>query len=155
VLCDDRPELDQLLHRSYFGGDGAAELVACVGSESTEGAESRAYEAFARGDAAGVLGAVEQSRAPSAYLRYLSGGARWQQRQLRAAMAEYDAALGLRPSTDLAATIQAQRQALQQELAPALAADEAARHSVLWAAVAAAALIAAFLVLLARLRRSQ
>lgn len=92
LLGDDRPVLDQLLHRSYVATEDPGEAMQCTGKIDPAGAELAAYEARKAADWLGVLRAVGESRAPTAYLRELAGDARWTLRQLQAAAAEYTAA---------------------------------------------------------------
>lgn len=95
LLVDDRPKLDRLLLDSYVAVVDAGELLACSGSEDPVGAESAAFAARSRRDWAGVLAAVRSSRQQTAYLREQAGDARWGQRQLRAAIQEYEVARSL------------------------------------------------------------
>ncbi|MEC7584533.1 MAG: fused MFS/spermidine synthase [Planctomycetota bacterium] len=139
VLVDDRPELDLLLHQSYFDVDDDAQPVSMAGPDSAASAEGVAYTALAAGNPAEALAAAQQSREPTAYLRYLAGSARWSLRQLRGAQAEYRAGLALQPDEKLRASLERQLQGLATELDPRLHAAEVADRNR-WLALLLAAL---------------
>ena len=88
-------------------------------------AEGAAFAALAAGDAAGALAAARRSQAPTAYLRYLCGSARWDRRELHGALAEYEDALRLQPAVELAGKLGQQIAALREDLAPHAAAEAA------------------------------
>ena len=144
VLVDDRPQLDDLLHDSYLRRDDPGEIVACTGRLEPAGAELEAFTAGRARRWTEVLAVVAQSRAPTAYLRELAGDARWSLRQLRAAVAEYAAALEL---ADAAGSDRLRQKlaAARQELAPIAAAERAATQLGWWQ-VAAATLLAGLAV---------
>jgi spermidine synthase len=152
VLADDRPVLDQLLHASYVDRTDPAAPVRCAGELDLAAAELQAFEHRQRAAWEDVLGVVAKSREPSAYLREAAGDARWGLRQLRAAVAEYEAGLLLGPTADAAARLRQRLEGAREELAPIAAAEAvAARNSWLALACALGALAAAF----AALRASQ
>jgi len=110
VLVDDRPELDELLMAGYLADDDPGLAVACAGSVPPGAAELDAYAARQRLDWQAVLQHVEASAGATPFLRELAGDARWALRHLRAAGAEYEAALAA--SHDATA-----RQRIEQNLA--------------------------------------
>lgn len=142
-LVDDRPALDALLARSYVHRRDAGAALAPSGTATAEEAELAAFQARQRGDWPEVIAAVTASRAATAYLRELTGDARWAMRELRAALAEYDAALALSPAADAAARLREKRGYVVDELAPvARAEDVASRNGWLQVVACIAAVVA-------------
>lgn len=140
LLHDDRPQLDQLLARSYVERQDAGEMQACRGDLEPAGAEAAAFAAARERDWLGVLAAVASSRAPTAYLREQAGNANWGLRRLRTALAEYDAARGLATEPTAQTRIDGNRAAVAAELVPIVAAERtAARNGWLQFVVVAAA----------------
>jgi len=143
VLVDDRPELDQLLQRSYVRATDDGVPVRIAGDVAPAGAEAEAFAAFSRGDALETLAAARRSRSATPYLRYLCGTARWTLRELHGAAAEYEAAIALGPDPQLAATVRRQLEELEGELQPIAAAEGIARRNGWLAAVCAALMLGA------------
>ena len=127
-LVDDRPALDELLVDSYLAGRSDGAEVVCRGPRDVAAAELAAYEARQVRDWALVLQAVEQSRAPSAYLRELAGDARWALRQLRSAATEYRAAAALAADQGKRDDLLARVATVEQDLEPTLRAEAVATH---------------------------
>ncbi len=141
-LTDDRPVLDQLLFRSYVDVVDDGTPVPIHGPDAPEGAEATAFAAFERHDAAATLSAAQRSRLATPYLRYLCGSARWQQRRLDAAAAEYRAALTLDPAPELAQSLRQLLDNLATEATPVAAAVQVGVRNG-WLAAAAIGLLAA------------
>jgi spermidine synthase len=149
-LHDDRPELDELLNRSYVQRSDRGKVVECQGSMGLVGAEIAANEAARKQAWQDVLKAVATSREPSAYLRELAGDARWSLRELHAAGAEYQAALELKPDAEAGARLRQKAAQLELDRLPQLAAEDAASRNG-WLAVGLGGLAAATFVLLRRI----
>jgi hypothetical protein len=109
VLVDDRPELDELLMAGYLAADDPGDVVVCAGAAPPGAAELDAYAARQRLDWQAVLVHVAASAEATPFLRELAGDARWALRHLRAAVAEYEAALAASPEAVV-------RQRLEQNL---------------------------------------
>lgn len=139
VLTDDRPVLDQLLHRSYLEIHDPRRATAPAGSEDPAGAEVLVHQARTHEDWEGVLRAAATSRQPTGYLHEMSGDARWGLRQLLAARAEYHAASKLATSLEQRQRLEHKLAGLAAELDGATAAAAAATR-LGW--LAAAALLA-------------
>jgi spermidine synthase len=118
VLCDDLPQLDQLLAQSYVAVREVVPIVGCTGNVEPPAAEAAVYRARLVRDWNGVLVAVATSRTATAYLRLQAGDARWALRQLHGAAAEYAAALALQPDPELRGRLQANLAEVQLQLAP-------------------------------------
>lgn len=132
-LVDDQPRLDRLLHRSYVNGSDAAVLVEPRGKHGVVESEQRAHEAATRLDWDGVLVAAAGSDGTSAYLRELSGNARWSLRELRSARREYEAALALSPDAAAEGRIRGNILHLDGEIRSAEAAMAASDRNLLMA----------------------
>ncbi|MGE3174090.1 MAG: fused MFS/spermidine synthase [Planctomycetota bacterium] len=152
-LRDDRPELDELLHRSYVDDRDPRAALAIAGADAAPGAEAAAYAAFAAGDLAGVLDAAGRSREPTPYLRWLCGVTRWRQRQLGAAEAEFEHGLALGPEPALRADLERELEALRAERQPILRAEQAADRNLAISAAAATLVFGAALLLGYRMSR--
>jgi spermidine synthase len=149
-LADDRPELDRLLAASYLEVRDAGGALELVGKSQPAAAELAAYEARQRLDWPGVLAAVGGSAAATSYLRELAGDARWSLRELRAAAAEYDAALQLAEDPATKDRLAGKRQAVAEEAAPVERAEQlAARNG--WLQLAAVSLAACAILALSRI----
>lgn len=118
LLADDAPILDHLLADSYIASADDGALVRCSGGTGVAGAEAAAYRARQDRDWLGVLAAVATSDAPSAFLRELAGDARWSLRQLRTAVAEYEAAIALAPDDGVRAHLTGKRDQAAREAVP-------------------------------------
>lgn len=145
TLEDDRPALDLLLEASYVSASEPAGPLRFTGDESPGWAESKAYEAYARGDFDGVILAASRSREGTAYLCYLAGAAHWSLRRIEAALSATEAGLGLQPSAEMRSQLANQRDALGAELSPILRArGVASRNGWLVAAFCLVALLASW-----------
>jgi hypothetical protein len=131
-LVDDRPELDELLHRSYVLVDDPAALVPCVGDVDPAGAEAATYAAAMAGRHQEVLRLVATSRDATAWLRETAGDARWSLRHLHSARLEYDAARALADDPDRRARIERKSVEVATELVPIELAAASARRSAAW-----------------------
>ncbi|MEC9047588.1 MAG: fused MFS/spermidine synthase [Planctomycetota bacterium] len=129
VLFDDKPALDELLLDSYLAVNEEAHAVEAIGSRLLADAEQLAYEANRRGDWAGAVRALEESREESAFLRLQAGDARWSARQLGSAAQEYAAGLRLEAGGELQRKLRARAEALEVERAPLLRASAAATRT--------------------------
>lgn len=149
ALVDDRPVLDVLLAESYVRGRDPAAPIAAKGTATVEAAELAAFQARQRGDWPQVIAAAESCAQATAYLREQVGDARWAMRELRAALAEYDAGLAADPSADVAARMREKRGYVAEEIVPVARAEDLALRNAWLQAVALAAAAGA----LAGLRR--
>lgn len=148
-LLDDRPVLDRLFEQSYVSQEDPGQTVPCAGSMASDGAEVEAYARRQAKDWGGVLAAVAQSQRATAFLRQVAGDARWEQRQLHSAIAEYEAGLLLQPEPRLEQALRDKLRQVQELVVPIdLAATTAARNSWLQAAA-----ITMFVLLVGLLRR--
>ncbi|MCB9878554.1 MAG: fused MFS/spermidine synthase [Planctomycetes bacterium] len=129
VLRDDRPQLDELLFRSYVELADPGEPIDCSGRQAAVAAESAAFDARGRGDWPGVLRAVAESLEPTAYLRRLAGDARWHLRQLRSAQAEYRAGIQLVQDEETRRALEGLMQAAAEELSPIASATAIGRRN--------------------------
>src|SRR5262249_41309548 len=136
-------ELDRLFYDSYVARDDRPLPVTIAGGDSPASAEGAAAAALLAGDATAALAAVQRSSAPTAYLRLLSGDARWRRRQLHGALAEYGDGLALAPAPEHAAVLQQRRTLLLDELRPYDDAAQATGRNGWLAAAAVLALLAA------------
>jgi spermidine synthase len=135
-LVDDRPELDRLLGRSYIERDDDGGLVECRGDADPAGVEAAVYAAARLQAWDRVLALVAGSRQPTPYLRASAGDARWGQRQLRTAAAEYAAALAALPpiEADLRARVAQKLAAVEAQQQPIAVAEAVARRNGWWQA---------------------
>jgi spermidine synthase len=145
VLDDDRPVLDRLLSESYLSREDDGAVLPCRGAVRTEGAEIAAYGARVARDWRAVLRAVESSSAPSAYLRELAGDARWALRQMRCAIAEYEAGVALSEAPESTKRLQERLVQAQEQARPIeLAARAAQRNGWLQFGIVVAATVLLF-----------
>lgn len=141
-LVDDRPVLDELMMQSYVATDASAAIVPCDGTREPHQAELDVQAAYQVRDWVGVIAAVRSSKAPTSYLRWLAGNARWSMRELGAAAAEYRAAIALTEDPAQRESLELQLATLADERAPNEgAAAIAARNGWLAAAVVLLALV--------------
>ena len=93
LLRDDRPFLDSLQDtalRSY--GEGTAKAVACAGNEDPAATAALLRSAYEKGHYEQVVPFARQASRGTQLLRFWIARSRWQQRDLRGAKAEYEAA---------------------------------------------------------------
>lgn len=140
ALVDDRPVLDVLLANSYLRPRDPGVAVASQGTATVEAAELAAFQARQRGDWPEVIAVAQACITSTAYLREQVGDARWAMRELRAALAEYDAGLAAAPAVDLASRLRDKRGYVAEELLPVERAEGLASRNG-W--LQAAALLAA------------
>lgn len=145
VLQDDRPELDELLTRSYVHRDDRGEVVQARGPHDVVAAEIAAHGAAVRRDWRGLLQAVATCTEPTAYLSELAGDARWSLRELRSATAEYERALTLTKDPAVSQRVTQKKNQLQVDLLPQQEAERVAVRNG-WLAIGLVGLLAALFV---------
>lgn len=128
-LVDDRPALDEMLADGYLAARDDGPQLACKGKREPASAEVVAYEARQARDWAKVVQLVDESAAPTAFLRELAGDARWSMRQLRSAAAEYRAAVLLADDPARRDALQGKLTAVEGDLAPSLHAERVAARN--------------------------
>lgn len=147
VLHDDRPELDELLFRSYVEQTDPRRVIACTGTRSVIDAELTAGEALRAGRYREALEAVTGSSQATALLRQTAGDARWFLRELHSARLEYVAALELAPDTNLRGVLDARLASVSEQVRPIDDAEAAAtRNGWLSVLVCAAGLLSIVLL---------
>ncbi|MBM4061760.1 MAG: hypothetical protein FJ265_11800 [Planctomycetes bacterium] len=147
LLDDDRPQLDELLQRSYVRPAAGAEVVACAGAADPAAAEIAAYTAATRRDWLGAVQAVAGSRVETAYLREVAGDARYSLRELQAAAREYERAEVLAATAEAKQRLRAKSSQLAVDLEGTLLAERTGSRNLGLAAAACAAAVAALWLL--------
>jgi len=133
VLTDDRPVLDHLLEQS-LESHAVPAVAPVAGTADPAAAIAEAQALVAAGDGRGARERLSRARTATPELRYWMGAARWVERDLRGASAEFDAALALVGPGEFAAFLEEQQRRLAAEAEPRERARAVARRNGWWVA---------------------